>query len=112
MAKQDPLATPAFTASDSSNQLPLFYAGANGAFFGPRAGALGVAYVGRHAFAGLAPPSSSTSSSSASSATTAAIIRSSWVIVETGTLRVTASVSSPGHKSVRQLQKRESLVGL
>lgn len=104
MAKQDPLATPAFTASDSSNQLPLFYAGANGAFFGPRAGALGVAYVGRHAFAGLAPPSSS--------ATTVAIIRSSWAIVETGTLRVTASVSSPGHKSVRQLQKRESLVGL
>ena len=56
MAKQNPVLTPQYddASGGGAAQLPLFYAGSNGAFFGPRAGALGVAYVGRHAFAGLA----------------------------------------------------------
>lgn len=73
MAKQNPTESPQYAAS---SPLPIYYAGSNGAFFGPRAGAMGLAYVGKHAFAGLAGP---------------AEIQASAVQVQTGILRVTAS---------------------
>ena len=59
-----------------SEKLPLFYTGCNGAFFGPRACALGSVAIGRHAFAGLAGPAN---------------VSASWVLVTNGTLRVTAT---------------------
>eukprot|EP01052_Picozoa_sp_SAG31_P017492 SAG31_NODE_1198_length_9441_cov_3.648897_3_plen_143_part_00 len=73
MAKQNPIHTMQYS---DSTRLPIYYAGSNGAFFGPRAGGLGLAYVGKHAFAGLAGP---------------AVVESSSVQVQTGALRVTAS---------------------
>ena len=60
----------------SSRTLPLYYAGCNGRFFGPRACALGRAEIGAHAFAGMAGP---------------ATVRTVPVKVTSGTLRVTAS---------------------
>lgn len=54
----------------------LFYAGCNGAFFGPRSCNLQQAHIGRHAFAGLAGP---------------ALVMSSWTHVQTGTLKITAT---------------------
>ena len=50
-AKQDPESTPEFERGEAT--FPLFYAGCNGRFFGPRACGLGRVSVGRHAFAGL-----------------------------------------------------------
>ena len=55
MAKQNPTATAEYAAA-TAQDLPVYYAGSNGAFFGPRAGALGLAYVRKHMFAGLAGP--------------------------------------------------------
>ena len=75
MAKQNPAETPQFSASDPNTPLPLYYAGSNGAFFGPRAGSLGVASVGKHAFAGYVGP---------------ATITTAWSPVQTGSLKVTA----------------------
>ena len=74
IAKQNPSLTPAYAAG--SDKLPLFYTGCNGAFFGPRACALGSVEIGRHAFAGLAGPAN---------------VSASWVLVTNGTLRVTAT---------------------
>jgi hypothetical protein len=74
MAKQNPSMTPAY--SSGSDTLPLFYNGCNGAFFGPRACAVGSVSIGRHAFAGLAGP---------------ATVLSSWAIVNNGTIRVTGA---------------------
>ena len=76
MAKQNPTETPQFGASDPNTPLPLYYAGSNGAFFGPRAGSLGVASVGKHAFAGYVGP---------------ATITTAWSQVQTGALKVTAA---------------------
>jgi hypothetical protein len=78
MAKQNPVETAEYSTAMASTAplLPIYYAGSNGAFFGPRAGSLGVAYVRKHAFAGLAGPGEVTASDA---------------IVQTGTLRVTAS---------------------
>ena len=76
MAKQNPTETMEFIASDPNTPLPLYYAGSNGAFFGPRAGSLGVVSVGKHAFAGYAGP---------------ATITTSWSHVQTGALKVTAT---------------------
>jgi hypothetical protein len=45
MAKQNPVETPQFHASEPDTSIPLYYAGSNGQFFGPRAGALGLASV-------------------------------------------------------------------
>jgi hypothetical protein len=73
IAKQNPSESPQYTAGNA--ELPIYYAGSNGAFFGPRAGAMGLAYVGKHAFAGLAGPG---------------VVQASSVQVQTGTLRVTA----------------------
>ena len=50
-AKQDPESTPEFLRGEP--EFPIFYAGCNGRFFGPRACGLGRVSVGRHAFAGL-----------------------------------------------------------
>ena len=75
MAKQNPTETEEYLSA-ATTPLLLYYAGSNGAFFGPRGGALGVAYVGRHAFAGLAG---------------AAVVVASAAQVQSGTLRVTAS---------------------
>ena len=74
MAKQNPAESPQYSAG--KEELPIYYAGSNGAFFGPRAGAMGLAYVGKHAFAGLAGPG---------------VVQASSVQVKTGTLLVTAS---------------------
>ena len=49
-AKQDLETTPEFLSGAA--ELPLFYSGCNGRFFGPRACGLGKATIGRHAFAG------------------------------------------------------------
>lgn len=75
MAKQNPTVTAEY--ADGVADLPVYYAGSNGAFFGPRAGALGLVHVGKHAFAGLAGGPF--------------VVTASAAQVQTGTLRVTAS---------------------
>lgn len=75
MAKQNPAMSPAYAAGE--NTLPLFYAGANGAFFGARATNLGSVAIGRHQFAGLSGPAN---------------VTSVFTVVErNGTLKVTAT---------------------
>jgi hypothetical protein len=74
MAKQDPTLTPAYLAG--SEEIPLFYAGCNGAFFGPRACALSSVMMKRHGFAGLAGPAN---------------VTASYVTPLDGSLRVTAT---------------------
>ena len=73
-AKQDPTLTPAWVSGAA--ELPIFYSGCNGAFFGPRACGLGSVSIKRHGFAGLKGPAN---------------VTASFVSPADGTMRVTAS---------------------
>jgi hypothetical protein len=64
------------TQVSGSKTLPIFYAGCNGAFFGPRGCGLGSVDMQRHSFAGLKGPAN---------------VSASWVSPADGSLKVTAS---------------------
>jgi hypothetical protein len=80
-AKQDPQSTPEFVQGEAD--FPLYYAGCNGRFFGPRSCGLGRVSVRRHAFAGLQNehPSETTD------------VETAPTLVSTGTMRITVGGS-------------------